>query len=42
MEVIVEEYFDDRWPLMMASRTADPKAPPMARKEMARPVAVEM
>lgn len=27
-------------PLMMASRTAEPKAPPMARAEKARPVAV--
>lgn len=27
--------------MMMASRTAEPKAPPMARAEKARPVAVE-
>lgn len=40
-EVIPGAYVEASLPLIMVSRTADPKAPPIARAEKARPVAVE-
>ena len=39
--MIPDSYVDASLPLIIVSRTADPKAPPIARAEKARPVAVD-
>jgi hypothetical protein len=39
--VLCGPYVDAIFPLMMADRTAEPKAPPIARNENASPVAVD-